>query len=228
MGKGIGSGHGLGLVLAPYFYGGGSPHSALEDLVGKGVDCSGAVGFLARTAGLVGDECPDYSSGGWADACDAIAEGQQQEGDVGIYEGHVVWCLGPAYDGQKSYVLSASGGRSTTQPVGSKNGGVEGTGLDPFAYFRVETSQHYRSDFVTWGRIKASVSSSTGALVRSPVLLKVSSSLLGTVMRLLPQVGDPLDPSGVRKLTKVAGAESAQAVDYFFAAILAARAKGMV
>lgn len=126
---------------APYWYGKGSPATSL-DAVQAGIDCSGLVQVCWVELGILPRDAPDRSARTLADACDPIAEGEQEPGDLAIYPGHVALCVSSPDEEGHSQVLSASGGTSAT------------FGDDPDARVKLFDAETYRRDFVTWGRLK--------------------------------------------------------------------------
>lgn len=162
------TGHGLSLVLTPYWYGAGSPQSTLAE-ARKGLDCSGLYGFLARTAGLVGVSCPDMSAAAWADSMDPVPADQTVEGDAAIYPGHIAWVVGRGDEGNV-VILGANGGRSSTK------------GDNPEAYVRCEYDGDYRGDLTCYGRLKKSFRDTTGKLAPETVAVSMVSQ---TLLRLL-------------------------------------------
>lgn len=126
----------------PYFFGKGSPSTPWEDGP-EGVDCSGFVQMALVRLGKLASTASDRGAATLADDSDPIAVGSQRAGDLAYYPGHVVLVVGsPGADGH-SPVMSASGGTSTT------------FGDDPNARVKVFSTAEYRSDFVTYMRLRA-------------------------------------------------------------------------
>jgi hypothetical protein len=108
---------------------------------GIGWDCSGLT--LAALEALLRWrwDGPRLNSKGIAYACEPIADGRQQPGDIAYYPGHVVVVVGwPDPRTGKTAVLSASGGEPDVN------------GDNPNAVVKVIPDADYRDDRITYAR----------------------------------------------------------------------------
>jgi cell wall-associated NlpC family hydrolase len=128
----------------PYAYGRGSPSTPWSEGP-NGVDCSGYAQMCLVRLGRLSSSASDRSASGLADACDPIAVGAQEPGDLAYYPGHVVVVASyPLSTGGHSAVLSASGRATDVIP-----------GARADARVKLYDSGAYRSDFVTYMRLKS-------------------------------------------------------------------------
>jgi cell wall-associated NlpC family hydrolase len=126
----------------PYFFGKGAP-STRWDAGADGVDCSGFAQMALVRLGLLRPDYTDRGAAALADDSDPVELGRQVPGDLAYYPGHVMVVVGYPGASGHSPVMGASGGRSTT------------LGNDPSARVKLFDSGAYRSDFVTYMRLKA-------------------------------------------------------------------------
>lgn len=126
----------------PYYFGKGSPSTPWTDGP-LGVDCSGFVQMALVKLGALSSSAPDRGAASLADDSAPIAVGGQQAGDLAYYPGHIMLVAGPPGSDGHSPVMGASGGRSYT------------LGNNPDARVKLFSSGKYRSDFVTYMRLKA-------------------------------------------------------------------------
>lgn len=125
-----------------YYFGKGSPATPWSSGP-DGVDCSGFAQMALVKLNLLSSSAPDRGARTLADDSDPVELGQQRIGDLAYYPGHVMVVAGsPGYDGH-SPVIGASGGTSTT------------LGTDENARVKLFSSGAYRSDFVTYMRLRA-------------------------------------------------------------------------
>jgi len=127
----------------PYYYGHGSPGSAWEDGATLGVDCSGYAQMALVALGVLSEDAADRSVSSLADDSDPIEVGSQELGDLALYDGHVMVVAGPPGEDGHSPVIGASGGDSDT------------LGDDENAYVKLFDSALYRSDFITYMRLRS-------------------------------------------------------------------------
>lgn len=120
-------------IGVPYWWGKGQPNTPWPP---KACDCSGFVQQAWVWLGFFGSTQPDRNWKGLADICDPVKVTDARLGDIAIYVGHVMLCLGG------EWVLGASGGDSNTK------------GNDPRAYVQLRRYD-YRPDFATFGRLKS-------------------------------------------------------------------------
>jgi len=126
----------------PYWFGKGSPATVWESGA-NGVDCSGFAQMALVQLNRLSSSAADRGARTLADDSDPIELGQQQIGDLAYYPGHVMVVAGtPGPDGH-SPVIGASGGTSSTM------------GNDENARVKLFSSGKYRSDFVTYMRLRA-------------------------------------------------------------------------
>jgi len=124
----------------PYFWNRGTPATPWSDGP-RGVDCSGFAQMALVRLGLLSSSAPDRSSSALAYACDPVDVCEQVPGDLAYYPGHVAVVIGdPDLDGH-SAVMCATGHKGT-------EGNVPGEEVKVYATAR------YRSDFVTYMRLK--------------------------------------------------------------------------
>lgn len=125
----------------PYYIGKGSPSTKWED--GKnGVDCSGYAQMVLVKLGKLSPTAKDRNAATLANDSNPVKIGDQVVGDLAYYPGHVMVVAGnPGPDGH-SPVIGASGGHSYT------------VGNDPNAKIKLFDTAKYRSDFVTYMRLK--------------------------------------------------------------------------
>lgn len=126
----------------PYWYGRGGPSTPWWEGA-EGVDCSGYAQMVLVQLGKLDATATDRSARALADACDPVALGDQQPGDLAYYPGHVMVCAGPPAADGHCPVAGASGGTSDVH------------GDDPDARVKLFASGLYRGDFVTYMRLKA-------------------------------------------------------------------------
>jgi cell wall-associated NlpC family hydrolase len=128
----------------PYFFGKGSPSTKWAD--GKnGVDCSGYAQMVLVKLGLLSSNAGDRGAASLADDSNPVEIGDQKAGDLAYYPGHVMVVAGPPGADGHSPVIGASGGGKTT------------LGNDPDARIKYFDTAKYRSDFVTYMRLKSGV-----------------------------------------------------------------------
>lgn len=143
--SGIVQGDALALVDSigwPYWYGRGAPSTPWADGP-LGVDCSGYAQMCLVRLGRLSASASDRGARTLADDSDPLAVGEQEPGDLAYYPGHVVVVASyPGADGH-SAVLSASGH-------------AYDLGNNPDSRVKLYTTGRYRSDFVTYMRLRAS------------------------------------------------------------------------
>lgn len=125
----------------PYWYGKGDPGTPWSDGP-AGVDCSG---FAQMGLVLLGELSPaarDRGADTLAADSDPVAVGDQGIGDMAYYPGHVM------------LVASAPGPDGHSQVIGASGGGRTTLGGDPDARVKLFDTALYRSDFVTYMRLK--------------------------------------------------------------------------
>lgn len=120
--------------------------AAAVALAGRGVgvvDCS-LFASLALVKMGIRKTFKRYTAMSLANACDPIAWGDQQPGDVAIYPGHVM------------IVLTGPDGKGDSRVIGASGGGSSTHGDNPNARVKTFDSARYRKDFVCFGRLKTS------------------------------------------------------------------------
>lgn len=127
----------------PYFWGKGAPSTPWSD-GSKGVDCAGYVNMMLVEAGYLSASEPDRGVTDLANICDPIAVGDQEPGDMAIYNGagHVVIVIGPPGADGHSPVASASGK------------GAEDVGQNPNSHVKLFSTALYWDAFNTYMRLK--------------------------------------------------------------------------
>jgi len=132
-------------IGAPYYFGKGSPSTPLSE-IWSGADCSGAVQMGLVAIGYLDSKAPDRSVVGLANICDPIEVGQQQPGDLAIYDGHIMLV----------YSYPRSDGHSAVW--GMHGGGKSDLGNNPNARLDVMgTALYWKDAFLTYARFKESV-----------------------------------------------------------------------
>ena len=207
---------GLALVgRVPYAWAKGSPASSSWDLIVEGADCGGFYGALARQSGLVGVDCPDMNSTGWANAMDVVDAADVREGDAAIYPGHIAWVHCRMPDGNV-VILGANGGDSDTHAD------------DPKAYVRAEYDGDYRGDLTCYARLKPSFQATTGAVSvdEECAFGELPSGLVAFIVRVAAQL-DGFDWTSMRfTLNRAGRVSTSRTLDRFIASWLDHRARG--
>lgn len=126
----------------PYFFGRGTPATPWENGP-EGVDCSGFAQMALVRLGILSDYATDRGARTLADDSDPLETGEQEPGDLAYYPGHVAVVISdPGEDGH-SEVMCASGHATT---FGN---------LPDTECVKVYATALYRSDFVTYMRLRA-------------------------------------------------------------------------
>lgn len=127
----------------PYWWGKGAPSTPWEDGPG-GVDCAGYVNMFLVELGYLSSTEPDRGVTALANICDPIEVGEQQPGDMAIYNGagHVVMVAGPPGPDGHSPVVGASGK------------GAEDVGQNPNSHVKLYSTALYWDAFNTYMRLK--------------------------------------------------------------------------
>ena len=126
----------------PYFFGKGDPSTPWSDGP-KGVDCSGSAQMALVRLGELSSSAGDRGASSLANDSNPIPVGSQGVGDLAYYPGHVMVVCGPPGPDGHSPVIGASGGHAYT------------LGTDPNARVKLYSTGKYRSDFVTYMRLKS-------------------------------------------------------------------------
>jgi cell wall-associated NlpC family hydrolase len=125
----------------PYWWGKGDPGTPWAD-GRKGVDCSGFAQMALVKLGELDAGAKDRGAAQLANDSNPVQLGKQRVGDLAYYPGHVMVVAGPPGGDGHSAVIGASGGGSSTK------------GNDPNARVKLFNSGAYRSDFVTYMRLR--------------------------------------------------------------------------
>jgi len=127
----------------PYYWGKGSPGTPWTDGP-LGADCNGYAQMFLVELGVLDQGAPDRGVSAMANVCDPIAVGDQQPGDLALYNGagHVMVVAGPP-------------GADGHSPVcGASSGGSSDFGDNPDARVKLFTTALYWSKFNTYMRLK--------------------------------------------------------------------------